>query len=328
MLRYYEAREFKGVIYIGDSSGDVERTLTLACIRELGGKLRIEHRFCSGCDAAEAMRRLLAEVTTPYVAFAGDDDFLVPSELERAALFLEAHPDHSLAHGVGAMVTVEGAAGRARIAGLRQYHLGTIGLDTAAERLIRLMGPGFFTTLFSVQRTETMRRAFEPMPLITDHNFKELFSVCLPIVEGKAKTLDGLYLVREEHPARYKQRTMVEWLTRSDFGSSYTVFHRLLTEAVAEQDGVPADVAGAIVEQAFHGYLARVIALKYDLLYGRSRVARLRAAARAVPLLGSTWRWLRAVVPEGERALSLQAIARSSSPYHASFMHVRNSLLS
>src|SRR5687767_4922539 len=78
LLRYYADAAYSGAIYIGDSSTDAYATPTQEFVAALDGRLRVEYRRCPGCDAAEAMLRIVSEVTSRYVAFLGDDDFLVP----------------------------------------------------------------------------------------------------------------------------------------------------------------------------------------------------------------------------------------------------------
>ena len=43
------------------------------------------------------------QVTTPYMVFAADDDFLLHDALTESVEFLEANPDYGMCHGYGMM---------------------------------------------------------------------------------------------------------------------------------------------------------------------------------------------------------------------------------
>ena len=102
-----------------------------------------------------------------------------------------------------------------------------------------------------------------------------------------------------------------------------------LTTAVARTDEIPMDEARAVVEQAFYAYLAQQIPDKFLTDNRRHHVMHaerplgdmLRQIGRRVPGLRATLRRLRSVAGRGE-SLSLSALVRPSSPYHASFKPV------
>ena len=102
-----------------------------------------------------------------------------------------------------------------------------------------------------------------------------------------------------------------------------------LTTAVARTDEIPMDEARAVVEQAFYAYLAQQIPDKFLTDNRRHHVMHaerplgdmLRQIRRRVPGLRATLRRLMSVAGQGG-SLSLSALVRPSSPYHASFKPV------
>jgi glycosyltransferase domain-containing protein len=100
-LDYYSLVNYDGKILIGDSSCTAEMLLNKENIKK-NKNLDIEyHHFTFDVDYHDALKtyRLLNHIKTPYITFAGDDDFQIPNGLRQCVDFLEKNLDFTSAHG-------------------------------------------------------------------------------------------------------------------------------------------------------------------------------------------------------------------------------------
>ena len=102
-LQYYASIDFRGQLVFGDASGPEERARLHEYIARFEKKLRITCHHLEHLpfpNDAFSIKELIDRTDAPYMAYAGDDDLLVPRTLQRCADFLDTHPDFSAAHGI------------------------------------------------------------------------------------------------------------------------------------------------------------------------------------------------------------------------------------
>lgn len=321
LLRYYRDSGFQGYICIGDSS-DAERIeQTRRAIEEFRDKPKIVHREYPHANTSECLLGLLDSVSTPYVVYVADDDFLVPSALEKCASFLDNHPDYNAAHGLGVAIRLQSSGVYGQVASIVHYQQPVIEAESASQRLLDHLS-NYTVTLFSVHRVESWRKMFRDTSLMTNWAFaNELLPCCLSVIQGKVKELDCLYLVRQGHDQRRVTTPAGgRWTKSPDYLPSYEVFGTCLTNALAQQDGIGADKAKVIVEQAFASYLAKSLIEPWSSRYGIPRLLRI---GRYVPGARQVWRssrWaLRSLNLIARDEIPLQTLLGSSSPYSADF---------
>jgi len=349
LLRYYKAVGFKGPIYIGDSShpGDVERTKE--AIKSFRGELNIVYREYPGIDGVRCVQRLLELVSTPYAAFVADDDFMVPAALERCADFLDANPDYSAAHGVGALISVDSNAAYGPVKSAGYYRQPVAEEGSASQRLTSLL-QDYTVTLFSVHRVQTWRAMYKDATQVADwkHLGGELLQCCLSVIMGKVKQLDGLYLMRQVYASGCAEAATskgmqnagqlasinmsatasvdsFDWITSKAWLPSYEIFRDLVSCELSKQDGISMDEARRVVKQAFWSYLAKTLQHKWEISYGPATAGvprRFREAAKATPGVRRIWRTFGPILSGGRNNMSLQALLRPSSPDHADFMPI------
>ena len=327
-LTYYAEMGFRHTIYIGDSSGPGYAEQVAEMVGRLQNHINIVLLLLPGLNSVEATTELLHAVKEPYAVLMGDDDFLVPASLEMGERFLDTHPDFNTAHGVAALCFVElDDSQRHVVTGLGEYAQRSLEHASAEERLVDYLG-NYFVTHFSLHRTKNFSREMNATREITDGAFGELVSGCLSVIGGKAKQFDCFGLVRQTHQRRYRAPDIFDWITKEDWLPSYRVFRDCLAEEVARQDGISMEEASVVVKKAFWAYLARSLSRKWQGRYeGRDSGVRGRArrVGRAVPGARRalrTWREVRAMTRTGREELSLAALLRPSSQYHADFMPI------
>lgn len=324
LLRYYWALDFQGCICIGDSSAAPHIERTKKAIGELQGKLNIIYREYPQANTSECLLRLLDSVSTPYVAFVADDDFLVPSALEKCAFFLDNHPDYNAVHGLGIAIWLQSGGLYGQVASLVRYQQPVLEAESASQRLLDHLS-NYTVTLFSVHRVESWREMFRDTSLMKDWTFAcELLPCCMSVIQGKVKELDCLYLVRQGHDQR--KITIPaggRWTKSPEFPPSYRVFRTRLAIELARRDGISEDKAQALVEQAFSSFLDKILVEPWTSRYG---IPRLLQIGRYVPGAKYVWRasrrMLRSLKLMGRDEIPPANLLSPSSPYHADFMPV------
>jgi glycosyltransferase domain-containing protein len=324
LLRYYKEIGFEGCICIGDSSSAEHVERTKKVIETLRGKLNIIYQEYPDLNDAICLKRLLDFVSTPYAAFVADDDFLVPDALNQCVKFLGEHPDYAAAHGMGITITLNSKGLYGQIIQCGHYRQPVIEAKSASQRLDDHLGH-YSVTLFSVHRIESWRAMYRDVHLLRDRGFGgELFPCCKSVILGKSKELDCLYLVRQMHTQRNLLPDTYDWITSSEWYSSYLVFRDSLAETLALQDNISLEKAEKAVKQAFWSYLAMGVSYQPD--FRRDFYNRYRQVAGIIPGARRIWQLLRSLRSKQHFKLSLRELLKSSSPYHADFMPVYKAL--
>ena len=294
-------------------------------------RLNVVHMPLPGLNVIQAMSELLKSVNEPHAAFAGDDDFLVPSSLEKCAGYLDTHPDFSLAYGFLASFTLEslhGAYGEVTFAQLARWR--PVEQQWARKRLLDFSGNPF-ANIYAVHRIEEFRTAMDAsLTVASSIPFTELLTSCISIVRGKAKQLECLYLVRQHHDRfPHPVPDVYEWFTGPAWFTSYQIFRETLAGELAQQDELSMDEAGEVVKQAFWSYLVDRIPKGWHSRYGQKASgvrARLREVAKSISPVRNTWRQLQSRRHGGLYHISLETLLKRSSPFHADFMPVYRGL--
>ena len=322
LLRYYWRLNFRGAIFIGDSSNAEHIERTKKAIEVFRGKLNINYREYPGINNAKCMQQLLDLVTTPYVTFLGDDDFLVPSALEKCTLFLDSHPDYSAAHGVGVGLGLKSPGPSGEVAWVRLYEQPVIESESASQRLLKHMS-NYSVSLFSVHRVETWRKMFQDIFPLTDVRFTELQSCCISVIRGKIKELDCFYLVRQSHPQIYGLPAVQDWVASTEWYPSFRIFRDSLTSQLSDQEKINTDKARETIDLAFWTYVANELK---RFLRGTYSAPRLMRLAGMIPGARKGWRAsrraLRSLNLMARDEIGLDTLLRSSSRYHADFMPI------
>ncbi|MFC2004692.1 TIGR00180 family glycosyltransferase [Chloroflexota bacterium] len=328
-LYYYRDVGFQGHVCIGDSSNARHIERTKRAIEALAGSLHIVYKEYPGLNDAEVIKRLLEFVVTPYAAFVADDDFLIPTALEQCALFLEEHSDYNSAHGtaIGVKLESDGAYGQVVIA--HHYQQPIISDESSAQRILYHL-TNYEVTLFSVHRIESWRKMYQDISLLSDKTFaSELLPCCLSVIQGKAKELDCLYLVRQDHSQRYYLPGKAEWVRNPNWPPMYQIFRDLLAKEVAEKDGIGTDRAQEVIEQAFGAYMTKLMGEQWQSHCGKGNSGikdRLRQVARMIP--GALWVWLALHSSNTEERVEIPLVdlLTASPSYYSEFIPINQAL--
>lgn len=321
-LAYYASLRSPHPVYVGDSSDPEHLDATRAVVARFGDRLAVVHLTLPGATDYEAIAELARHANEPYVAFAGDDDFLVPNALDRCAEFLGAHPEYASAHGQAVIAAVESQVERCRVLGTGPYAQRAVEHETARDRLSAYLS-NYWGVCFSVQRLDAFRMGANFAAALSDKTFRELVASCLTIIRGKAKNLDVLYLIRQVHSARYLLPDPYDWVVGSAWQASCERFRHCLVQEIASQDGVDESTACAAVKTIFWAYLGRILQFEHaQPRRGPGLRARLRRRVRMFPGARRTWRTLQVLRAASGEEFSLPALLQPACPYHRDFTPV------
>ena len=161
------------------------------------------------------------QVTTPYMVFASDDDFLLHGALTESVDFLEANPDYGLCHGYCLMYLTH--------ANYVQYYRRDkkvqedYNAEQGQDRVLDYMGQ-YIPPFYAVQRTSLLRDWYEAMPEDTIFQWQEIGHVYYMLARAKARILPTPYVVREVNYGRSDHNT--EIMTTLSFKDARSVAER------------------------------------------------------------------------------------------------------
>jgi glycosyltransferase domain-containing protein len=266
-LSYYSARRCPYQIWVGDSS-DVASTpaktfadLAIRVVRD------------PALLAVQMTKKILGMVTTPYVAYCGDDDFLPMRGLERSCLSLDGETTAVAVMGKAVVLRPEEAWG---------YRLPERLEGSPAERVIAQM-TDYRPTAFGVHRTVLAMAAHRYVPdsgPVGELDL-ELLPSCLTVAAGPVHRIDELVLVRtfvKHRTAQLQAKfpTHEDWILRDNATAEHRAFEDHLAAAgLSGEDAKRASLA--LVHSWLQGYCAK----------RPRRPNRLREAAKRVP--GLLW---------------------------------------
>ena len=253
VLSYYGAQTTRWPLMVADSSSSPASEANAGVVALLADDLEIRLlNFPPSIRLEDKLQQALQAVPTPYVALCGDDDFVLPGPLGRAADFLAAHPDFALAHG-RAYSVLFGRLGPV----VTPYHQRSVLADHPADRLTDHLSH-YATTFYSVHITEQAAAIYAAAVSVTrDAIFAELLTSCLSILDGKAMCLPELYMVRQATPGTTGTVLgTARLLADPEYAERYAAFRGALASALAPS--LDPAAAARLVDGAFQAYLAAV----------------------------------------------------------------------
>lgn len=199
---------------------------------------------------------VLKSVNTKYAVFCGDDDFVVPSSIKKAANFLEQNPDFAVAHGnyIGFFAKNNDFAWK-NIVDFR-----SIELPDAKLRMEEHLSNYSIYTFYGVHRTDFLKMIFEETRKFTDDNrFGELLSSIITLIYGKMKKLNVLYAAHEIYPQStgLVTDTIYDFKQNDTFEEKYENFKNCLVRHLAKNSDLREDEAKMAVDRAMSAYLEK-----------------------------------------------------------------------
>lgn len=156
----------------------------------------------------------VTQVATPFMAFVGDEDFLVHDALAQSVEFLAANPAYGLCHGYCLMYQAHGD----KVEYFRRDKKGQedFAADTSGERVLSFMDH-YIPPFYAVTRTALLQQWFAALPQGISGELQEFGHAYFLLSAAKARILPIPYVVRELHHRLSDRPThMLKKLSDSD----------------------------------------------------------------------------------------------------------------
>lgn len=242
VLKYYAQTDLP--VYVADSSLHVSSAAA--------GMPNVAYHHLPGVPFLEKVRSIMPLITTPFMAFCADDDFIVPRAGKQCTEFLVANPDYSSAQGHYVMAMPTGSAVELSTGYPGNFQV-RVDSDDARERLLQIFSP-YVQNFYAVHRTDTWR-AFYALETekIPHYCVLELLGAMLAAVMGKHKVLPLFYSVRDRYldedrknPLRRENIDIVS--SRAEYAGEYEVFMSSLAGGLRQRQGLSEEDARAAVQ--------------------------------------------------------------------------------
>jgi glycosyltransferase domain-containing protein len=223
LLKYYVSRDFNQNIIVADASDNDSLLKNKLTYKSVERNLALNVKFLKGYSVIECLDIILEEVDTPYAILNPDDDFLIPSSLNKMTEFLDDNPTYSGVNG-NALLQVEENVGNSKriIKGFGKYEMRSIYGKDRVDRANSLF-KNYFGVLFSIFRTEVLISAYRSVP--GDSIFsKELIPAYRAASIGNIGHINLLYLVRSAHENRVYVPDLYEQMLDSSWSDNIKLF--------------------------------------------------------------------------------------------------------
>lgn len=266
LLRYFQQQEFPYRIAVADSSSAPACDANLSIVASLKDDQSIHYeKYPPEINPFLKIAQALSGVDSKYAVICADDDFLVPKAIELCVHFLESNPDYSIAHGHAARLehkSIENHGGHHDLR-IHTYPQCDIGQNDPRVRLQKHL-EDYSPTFYSVhRRSDLMRNMQLSYDNSSDCRFGEVLPSCLSLIQGRAKRLNILYMVRQiTHDSTTTSMARPSWpslFTSDNFSRVYVKFRDCLAEELMSTKDLSMMETKDIVNHAFLSFMAQML---------------------------------------------------------------------
>ena len=280
LLTFYSNINCKNNFYIADSSSEsIHIDAIEQGLQKFRNKIKITYSHYPNTNIEEAKRLILHEhVEEKYAAYCGDDDFLIPKSLEECATFLDENNEYSNCHGKGILFSTKDDPLNGSISSVSNYSLFSNEHDDPCDRLDKYLSK--YWPIWTVRRTDEFRSTLASLKNIPVESLREIVMGSIPIINGKTKTLDNLYVARQIHPARFKSPPIIGEFLNKDWQLGYQESVKILAANLTEKSTHDEKYCLQIINDGFEKYYASVIQAKSSRSYSRVKYLKTRKLLR------------------------------------------------
>jgi glycosyltransferase domain-containing protein len=331
---YYNSLNSPHPIYLGDAS-DPEYAAQTAKMLKQFKNVEVNYYHWEGLSRTATLMRLAERAgrEEQFCAYTGDDDYLVPSSLNKCVKFLSENKDYRTAQGRAAVIKLDedGAFGNIKVLG--QYW-GNNSLDQEASiERIESFNKNYFVMMFSVHRINEFLRDGENFyeikdSLIVDKPFLEIeespcpeLLYCYTIaIRGKSKFLNCLYMVRSQHPtpASTNSNPSIDLILNSSWCSDVEKFINALSISLHESSSLSLNQSKEVIKRLLENYLEQ------NFFHANESVIFLSFVKRCVPVgVKNFLRRLSTLIMDSE---DMRLLRSKRSRFYEEFLPVCKSL--
>lgn len=334
-FEYYHRVSFGGTIVVGDSSVGDTKAQVKKIVSNYSGKLNINFGHYPNppfIHDGVVLKKMIDSVNTEYCVFAGDDDCLVPSGLEKCVEFLENCGDeYSAVHGYRMGVCVKDSCAFGKILKTQHNAMTVIENDSPVERWGAWMRYPV-SVQYGVHRTETWRNMYENMERVPIRLFgPEVLPCSISVLNGKVKGLDVLSTFFQINENPIDSNTMYNYIMNPKWSESVNNLKGIIVNEIINKSGASEKIAVQQFDKEFWNYIMRFMGWEYSAKYGEySKVSKIKTFIKGIPFLGSIIDGLRGnhYAQKSSCKFDLNSILKPSSPFHEDFMILHNIITS
>ena len=256
-LHYY--RDYPATILVLDSSRERDASLQ-------ADFPRVDYRHLPQYTYGGLQDKLsygVSLVTTPFMTFSADDDFLLYDGMTQSVDFLEAHPEYGLCHGYGMMYV--GRANEVQFYRRDKRVQEDYCSEDPARRLVEFMDQ-FLPPFYAVTRTDLLQQWYRLLPAGTSFEWQEIGHTFYLLTNAKARVLPIPYAVREANVGGSDHNTNVLTVLTCQDETACRERERF-AEFLA---GLPTGLAPLTLDQAKQVVMGAFQAMAEGLLTGRA----------------------------------------------------------
>jgi len=260
VLDYYNSCKVIYNIVVDDSSSDENKRRNKETISSLPNlKVLYFGHYSSDIEPGDKFADALDRVDTKYCLSCGDDDFIVPSGIERSIDFLEKNKDFSIAQGQAAAFYPRiKEKGNRKFYWQIEYLFESNTLSDSKSRLVEQMTNYSVPTFYGVYRTDFLRMIFrETLRSVNHGRLRELLLAALTLTCGKMECWNGFYAAREIilDSAGIVNDRISDLIKRGEYDEEYAGFRKCLASHLKDSSDLALEESEKVVDDAMSVFL-------------------------------------------------------------------------
>jgi glycosyltransferase domain-containing protein len=258
-LKYYKKTNFKGHIFIGDSSEGEEKEKNSDNIKKYAKDLSIYYSLYPNTSTGHVSSQLVPQIETDFSSFLSDDDIIITPSIDLAIKKLEN--DNSLigVSGKALLFQVEDSQPFGNLLNTSTYELGYFDNNNSIDRLKKIFS-SVKSINMCINRTENHRAVFQQVSklskLHSSYIYEELLGCAIMSIRGKIIHLPNLFLCRHGHVNQaYFGYNFFDWLTDKDWASSFEILQQTAINEITSSENITENEAKKLFNNFFWIYL-------------------------------------------------------------------------
>lgn len=271
LLKYYNQTNFKGNIFIGDSSEGVSKEKNIETVKNYSKFLNIYHTFYPNKATGNVSAKLVEQIETEFSCFLGDDDLIIKSSIYPAVEHLKQNDDVSGVNGKSILFTTYEDKALSKINWTAEYQLANLEEKKPLARLKKNFNQ-LKNCNMCVLRTKNQKTVFRNVAkldkLHSSYIFEELIGFSIMSLRGKIVQLPSLFLCRHGHSENsYHKYDSFDWLMDSNWNFSLNVLKEVMINELMKIEKINKKEALQIFKYIFWKYLSQELNEKFQRKY-------------------------------------------------------------
>lgn len=240
LLQYYSDKRVGYRFIVVDSSSSANKKINKKIVSEFGDlNIFYTDDYPSSMVSHTKFGRMLKMSRSKYTVFCADDDFIVPSGIDRAVEFLDKNPEYAAAHGrYIAFYIYNFFLGGRKFLWRFIYSVKTISDNSPLTRVCKHI-ENYNQVLWAVRRTDILRKVYAEF-LKSDVSpvlFGELLPDILTAAYGKIKKINSFYSARQAFSTAYSYWPSLQDSKKDGiYDKEYALFRDCLARSIKRLD--------------------------------------------------------------------------------------------